>query len=132
MKVIYVSIGILINESGEFLMEKNESNPAFKDMWQFPGGKVEENEPPIQALQRELYEELEIDLDIDCTVKLTFTEYENNNKHYVVLFYVCKRWKNTPKSKINQELQWINLENLQQLPSLPYNKEVLDKLLDII
>lgn len=40
MKVIDVSIGILINESGEFLMEKNESNPAFKDMWQFPGEKL--------------------------------------------------------------------------------------------
>lgn len=132
MKITYVSVGILINENNEILMEKNESNPNFKGLWQFPGGKIEENEPPIIALQRELLEELNIDLDLESTTKLSFTEYHYTNTHYVVLFYICKQWKNTPVPKLNQELQWVKMENIHQFPSFPYNKEVLDKLADNI
>lgn len=131
MKIVYVSIGILINENNEVLIEKNESNPNFKGLWQFPGGKVEENESPIKALQRELLEELGINIDLEATETLSFNEYENNDKHYVVLFYICKNWENNPLAKINQELQWVSIEHIQQLPSLPYNKNVLDKLVDI-
>ncbi|MCL2566593.1 MAG: (deoxy)nucleoside triphosphate pyrophosphohydrolase [Alphaproteobacteria bacterium] len=132
MEIVYVSIGILINEDQEILVEKNETNPNFKGLWQFPGGKVEDGESPIVALHREILEELGVDIDLDSAKKLTFTEYENNNKHYVVLFYVCKKWHNTPYARINQEIQWCSLEKIQQLPSLPYNIEVIDKLSDIL
>ncbi|MDR2008339.1 MAG: (deoxy)nucleoside triphosphate pyrophosphohydrolase [Alphaproteobacteria bacterium] len=132
MSVVYVSIGILINENQEILVEKNETNPNFKGLWQFPGGKVENGESPIVALQREILEELGVEIDLDSTKKLTFTEYENNDNHYVVLFYVCKKWHGEPYARINQEIQWCDLDKVQQLPSLPYNIEVIDKLNDIL
>ncbi len=129
MKIIYVSTGIIINENNEILIEKHEINPDFKGLWQFPGGKVEENEAPIKALQRELFEELNINLDLDSATPFTFTEYQNNGKYYVILFYICKKWENKPVAKINQELQWVKIEKINQLPTLPCNKKIFNKLI---
>ncbi len=130
MKIIYVSIGVLINNKRQVLMEKNATNPNFKGLWQFPGGKVEPNETPIVALKRELAEELNIEIYDDLAEAFTFNEYYDSLKdcHYVVLFYLCKKWQGEIVAKLGQEVKWINVADMQILPSLPYNSFLIHKL----
>jgi len=128
MKIQYVSVGILINNELEILVEKNTTNSIFKGLWQFPGGKVEASEPPLQALERELLEE--INVTPLSTTPISFVEYrlENNNKYYTVFFYLVNSWQGEIQAKLNQELSWVSLDTLRLLPKLPYNKAVVETL----
>lgn len=133
MVIQYVSVGILINANNEILMEKNQSNPNFAGLWQFPGGKVEKNECPREALKRELTEELGIICEDDNILPFHFVEYVNSNKKsMVILFYICVDWMEEIQPLLQQELTWFNIDELNDIPHLPYNKVVINKLLNEI
>ena len=63
MKVIDVVCGISIDDNGLFLARRNggKSNGG---LWEFPGGKVDENENHQKALSREFLEELNIVVEV--------------------------------------------------------------------
>ena len=51
--------GVLINSEGRVLLLKNERN-----MWELPGGRIEQGEQPEQALIREIDEEIGITVSV--------------------------------------------------------------------
>jgi 8-oxo-dGTP diphosphatase len=81
MKVIAAII--LENDKGEFLLALRDNKPGipFPDHWDLIGGHVEEGETPEEALEREIKEELDIDLKEYTFYKkyecLTGDAYEN-------------------------------------------------------
>jgi 8-oxo-dGTP diphosphatase len=133
MSITYVAIGILINENNEILIEKNSTSTHFKGLWQFPGGKLEQNETPYVALERELKEELNIKTNKEHASPILFVEYELKDieKQYVLFFYICKKWDGEINNNLNQEIKWVSLEDLKNMPILPYNKPVINKLYDL-
>ncbi len=66
MRTIHRTIvaGLVISDDGKFLFGKKDPNGGgvYADCWHTPGGGVEDNETKLQALQREMAEELGIDI----------------------------------------------------------------------
>lgn len=62
MHVVRVAAAVLCR-GGKILLARRAPNKKMAGLWEFPGGKVEEGESSGQALQRELKEELGIDVD---------------------------------------------------------------------
>ena len=62
--------GAIIIKEKKVLLMRRAPGKAFAGYWEFPGGKVEENETPEQCLMRELKEEL----NIEARVKQFFCE----------------------------------------------------------
>ncbi len=60
---IHVVAGVLVRD-GLFLVAKRMPGGPAGGQWEFPGGKVEAGEAPQQALQRELKEELNLDVAV--------------------------------------------------------------------
>lgn len=58
MRTLSVVAALLENARGEILMAKRPLGKAHGGLWEFPGGKIEREESPAQALARELREEL--------------------------------------------------------------------------
>ena len=59
-------VGAVLFEKNNIILAKRSNNlKNFPNLFEFPGGKIEEGETQKEALKRELFEELEINVNID-------------------------------------------------------------------
>ena len=115
---IVVSIA-LINEFDEILLSKRQKNKHLEGYWEFPGGKIETNEIPEQAIIREIKEELNIDINNKCIAPLSFSEFDYKEFQLLLLLYVCRRWEGNPMSMENNEFKWVKPNMLRKYKMPP-------------
>ena len=87
VKFNFVSILALVNEDDEVLIGKRPNSKIFPGYWEFPGGKIHENETPEQAIIREVEEEIGIDINSSCLAPLSFSTY-NSKSLNLFCFYL--------------------------------------------
>jgi 8-oxo-dGTP diphosphatase len=61
--VVLVTAGI-VKRDGKILIAQRKKGDQLEDKWEFPGGKIKENESPEDCLKRELHEELNIKVNV--------------------------------------------------------------------
>lgn len=61
--MVFVTAAIM-SENGKIFIAKRKPGGKLANLWEFPGGKVEDGETPEQCLKRELNEEFEIDVAV--------------------------------------------------------------------
>lgn len=125
-----VAVVALIDLDSRVLVSQRSSNKIYGGYWEFPGGKVEENETPDIAAVRELKEELNIHTWTNCLTPLTFTNHVYEKVNHIILLYVCRKWEGLPSSDQENRLQWISPKDLNQLPTLPANSGMIAILRD--
>lgn len=86
--VVDVAVGVLIRPDGDFLLTSRPTDKVYAGYWEFPGGKFEPGESVQQALQRELHEELGIDIDQIEPWRQELVDYP----HALVRLHFCKVW----------------------------------------
>src|SRR5438105_970891 len=62
-KIVDVGAAVITRPDGSFLLAERPVGKVYAGYWEFPGGKIEFGETPLQGLARELNEELGIDID---------------------------------------------------------------------
>ena len=99
----------------------------YKDFWEFPGGKMEPDETPQQALARELKEELAIDVSVGeflCTV-----DYDYPAFHLTMHCYFCKIADGkAPELLEHEAAKWLAPAELHSVNWLPADIEVVKAL----
>ena len=106
-KCIDVAVGILIRPNGEYLLTTRPPGKAYAGYWEFPGGKFEENEDAVQALRRELLEEI----GIDALIVQPWREQIVDYPHALVRLHFCKvlDWSGELKMREGQSYSWQKL-----------------------
>lgn len=79
-------VAALIEKSGSYLIAQR-ANGSLKGKWEFPGGKVEENESEEEAIVREIYEELNI--SVKCEDFISKVVFIKDDKEITLSLYRC-------------------------------------------
>jgi 8-oxo-dGTP diphosphatase len=132
MKIVLVAAAALIDSDGRILLSQRPEGKQLAGLWEFPGGKVEQNEKPETALIRELKEELAIDVTESCLAPLTFASHAYETFHLLMPLYVCRRWKGLVQAMEGQQIKWIRAKDLRSYdmppadaPLIPFLEELL-------
>ena len=132
MKRILVVAVALIDPDGRVLLAKRPEGKALAGLWEFPGGKIEENERPEAALIRELKEELGINVEESCLAPLTFASHAYEDFHLLMPLYVCRRWKGQAMGLEGQTLKWVHAKDLRDYPMPPADLPLIPHLQDLL
>lgn len=126
-KVLLVVAAALVDiPSKTVLLAERPSKKHLEGLFEFPGGKVEADESPEDALVRELREELGIQVDSSNLHPLTFAShsYEEKGFHLLMPLYACSSWDGKPEGKENQKLVWCSTsqikDDLYKMPPADY------------
>lgn len=114
---VAVAVAILIKPNGEFLLAQRPEGKAYAGWWEFPGGKVEPGERVVDALKRELHEELGVDIRQAYPWLTIRHVYEHANVRLHV--YRVTVWDGDPHGRENQAFQWHSVSDLNVSPLLP-------------
>ena len=103
-KVTEVAVGVILNQEDSFLLAKRPKGKPFEDYWEFPGGKLEQGESVHEALQRELREEL----GIEIKGSRAWHTIEHDYPHAYVRLHLCivREWQGEARGLEGQELHW--------------------------
>ena len=123
MNILNVAVGVLHQADGRVLLTERPAGKPWAGYWEFPGGKIEPGESVLQALTRELHEELGIDVDRACPW-ITF-EYAYPEKRVRLHFYRVVVWHGSPHGRETQRMSWENPSAVGVAPLLPANESVL-------
>lgn len=110
--VSIVVAAAIIERHGRFLITKRQKGVHLEGLWEFPGGKREEDEALAACLARELREEL--DVDIDVGVQLFQTSHSYGDRTVELHFLSCTV-RGTPRPRLGQEMRWATREELTHL-----------------
>ncbi|MEG3619959.1 bifunctional GNAT family N-acetyltransferase/(deoxy)nucleoside triphosphate pyrophosphohydrolase [Magnetovibrio sp. PR-2] len=129
---LLVTAVALIDTDGRVLMAQRPEGKSMAGLWEFPGGKVHDDETPEVALVRELKEELDIDISESCLAPFTFASHAYESFHLIMPLYLCRTWTGTVKGHEGQELQWVKPNRLNQLPMPPADIPLVAMLMDYL
>lgn len=116
MKQIKV-VGAVIVRDGRVLCARRGRHGALPGLWEFPGGKIEPGETPIQALERELREELEIEVLVGSRIETTVHEY-SFGEVTLTTFY-CDLQSGEVTLVEHAEVRWLPPDELEELEWAP-------------
>lgn len=124
MKTIKVVAAIIIENGNVFATQRGYGE--FKDGWEFPGGKVEANETPEDALVREIKEEL--DTEIEVLELLDTVEYDYPKFHLSMECFICKMKSGDLILKEHEAAKWLTKETLNSVDWLPADEGLIGKI----
>ena len=124
MKTIKVVAAIIVNNDKIFATQRGYGE--FKDGWEFPGGKIEQNETAEAAIVREIQEEL------DTTIKVEkyfdTVEYDYSTFHLSMDCFICSIKDGNLTLKEHEAAKWLSANELDTVDWLPADISLIGKL----
>jgi len=118
-----VAAGILCDAHGRVLIAERRGGGPFDGLWEFPGGKIRQDETPNQALARELAEELGI--EVTASSAFMSLRHEYDDRVVTIEFFIVSEWKSDPVGREGQELRWVPTDLLNAEELLPADVPVV-------
>jgi 8-oxo-dGTP diphosphatase len=119
-----VAIAIIYDSNNHVLITQRPLNTLQGGRWEFPGGKVEQQETPDEALIRELQEEIGI-----TVVENTFlgdVNYQYQEQIIQLSVFLINQYQGEPACQENQlGLRWVSCDSLHEIDFPEANREIL-------
>lgn len=127
-----VVAGALHREDGRWLLHRRPPGKHHAGLWEFPGGKIEAAEMPVETLVRELAEELGITCSPQNCTPAGFAEggAAGQPGALVILLYTIARWQGEPQALEGGAVDWFTPAEALALPKPPLDVELAARLFE--
>ncbi len=125
MEVIEVAAG-LIHQGGRYLIARRKPGVHLAGFWEFPGGKREAHESLSECLQRELFEELGVRIDLPLPYQIVRHEY--SEKTVELHFFRCAIQEGEAAPLDSEEIRWVLPEELPRFEFPPADRAIIEAL----
>jgi 8-oxo-dGTP diphosphatase len=122
---VIIVVAAVIEANQRFLVTRRQPGVHLAGLWEFPGGKIDPDEPHADALRRELKEELDVDVAVGDPLYTTVHAYDDRTVE--LHFYRCAL-KGEPRPLMGQEMRWVPRDELGQLGFPPADAELIEML----
>ncbi len=111
-RALHVAVGVVRDDDGRILLTQRAKHVHQGGLWEFPGGKLDAGESVFQALQRELQEEVGIDvLDAQPLIKIN---HQYPDLSVLLDVWQVKRFSGLASALEGQAMQWVTPQQLSE------------------
>lgn len=103
---IAVVVGLLTDAEGRVLLCQRPEGRSYALQWEFPGGKVEPGEELVDALRRELREELGIEVEVGDLLYSKTSRYADSGL-FAVAYYRIDAWTSPIVNHTFAAIDWV-------------------------
>lgn len=128
MKTVHVAAAVIVNEDKILCVQRNENKFDYiSKKWEFPGGKVEENERIEDTIVREIEEELNL------SIKVTDFWIQVNHQYpdfkIIMDTFICEIIGGKLKLNEHIDFKWLSVNNLSELDWAEADIPIVQKLI---
>ena len=131
-KRLLIAAAALVDGQGRVLLQKRPEGKPLAGLWEFPGGKVEAAESPIDGLIRELREELGLIVEPGSIEPFAFASVDGESQDLLLLLYLVRAWSGDARPLVADELRWCSLGEMEKLPMPPADVPLVKRLSEIL
>ena len=109
-------VAVIVDGDGQVLLTKR-SIPPFQGEWVMPGGKIDLGEPIVEALKREVWEEVGLEVEVGRLIDVfEHVTPGEDNYHFIIIYYLCTPLYcdvNHNRDEV-MEARWVRGDDLAQ------------------
>jgi 8-oxo-dGTP diphosphatase len=125
-KPIHVAVGVVLDQQGRVLIARRPDHLHQGGLWEFPGGKVDDNETVERALARELFEE--VGIQISQPSKLIQIEHDYHDRHVLLDVLKVTSFSGQAHGKESQPVKWVETAGLDKFDFPVANRGIIKAL----
>tara|TARA_B100000579_G_scaffold285953_1_gene236994 strand:- start:1979 stop:3133 length:1155 start_codon:yes stop_codon:yes gene_type:complete len=126
MPIQEIGIGLIFNNDGQLLIDQRLESSSMGGMWEFPGGKKNCDESIEETIQREIKEEIGIDINVGN--KLLSFEHSYSHKKLLFTVHICQWKSGIPRPLASQKILWVYPDKLFKFPFPAANTKIITSL----
>ncbi len=122
----FIGVAVIWNERGQILIDRRKASGLHGGLWEFPGGKIEPGETVEACIQREIWEELGIVIEVKehlITVEHSYTDFRVS-----LMVHHCRHLAGEPQLLGCDEVRWVSWDRLEQFSFPEANFKIIEAL----
>ena len=128
-KRLQVAVAIIVNNDEQVLIARRHAHQHQGDLWEFPGGKREANETRLEAVQREIYEE--VGLQVEQAEPLMQIVHAYPELQVEIDVWLVTEFSGDATGKEGQPLVWCPLAELSVREFPAANMQIIERLTNL-
>lgn len=123
-----IGVAVIRNDQGLILIDRRPEKGLLGGLWEFPGGKIEPEETVEACIEREILEEIGIEIEVEN--HLITLDHDYSHFRLTLIVHYCRHVSGEPQTIECQEIRWVTLDEIDQFPFPKANTKIIAALRD--
>ena len=119
----------IIFRNNSVLLTRRKAGEKLNGYWEFPGGKIEQDETPQFCLERELHEELDVESEAGEIIAESIYEYEHGT--IKLLGIETKLKDNKLTLSVHDKVEWVLIKDLLRYKLSPADIPIAKTIMEL-